>query len=116
MNLRPFRTANSAFTNIADGQRIYCSFLPDWAAARETPRIQNVLCCQVLSRPRTSRTTTPQILTYTALPYSLHMFTFIETRTFSRLVREYLADKVKGSISVEILRKIREEIDDDQVS
>jgi len=44
------------------------------------------------------------------------MFTFIETRTFSRLVHEYLADKVKGSIPVEILRKIREEIDDDQVS
>lgn len=32
------------------------------------------------------------ILIYTAEPYNMSMFTFIETRTFSRLVQEYLSD------------------------
>jgi hypothetical protein len=42
------------------------------------------------------------------------MFSFIETKLFSRLFGEYLTDDENGeqSIPAHVLRKIKEEIDD----
>ena len=37
------------------------------------------------------------------------MFSFVETRLFSRLVQEYLTDSIPGHI----LRQIREELEDE---
>jgi len=48
------------------------------------------------------------------LPYIISMYSFIETRLFTRLVREYLTDHeysefVRDNITADILRQIRKE-------
>ena len=41
---------------------------------------------------------------YTALPYNHLVFTFIETRLFTRLVQEYLSDDEYTSLQAELMR------------
>ena len=47
------------------------------------------------------------------MPYNRSVFSFIETRLFSRLVRDYLADEDYHRLQLELLKQIREEVCDD---
>ena len=54
----------------------------------------------------------------TAMPYIISMYSFIETRLFTRLVREYLTDheyseSVRDNIATDVLRQIRREVEDE---
>lgn len=53
------------------------------------------------------------------MPYIIPMYSFIETRLFTRLVREYLtgheySESVRDNIATDVLRQIRKEVEDER--